>query len=244
MYGTCPVAAERQSAEVRTVTRICDLYKSFGDKQVLHGVSMDIPGGRITGLFGPSGCGKSTVARIACGLVAPDSGSILLNDRVLAAADGYDRKLGLSVQMVWQQTHASLDPSQRVGTGLKELIKYHKLADNAKHAEELMDMTLAEVGLSAQTAGHFPRQLSGGEAQRIALARALLLKPELLIMDEATSMLDVSTQANIAGLVRRLVNERNMAVLFISHDRQLLNVFADDLYVFENGRALKAAVEK
>ncbi|MBO4819300.1 MAG: ABC transporter ATP-binding protein [Firmicutes bacterium] len=214
---------------------IVKLSKSFGNKQILSGLSMELEGGRITGLFGPSGCGKSTVARILCGLEEPDGGDVLLDGQKLLSKGYYDRKAGLGIQIVWQQPHASLDPVQRVGTGLKELASYHGLASGGKELESLTDGVLASVGLSGDIKKHFPRQLSGGEAQRIALARALMLSPRLLIMDEATSMLDVSMQANISALVKEKIEKTGMGVLFISHDRDLLDHLADDIYVFKNG---------
>ncbi len=217
---------------------IRDLRKSFGGREVLSGVSMDIPYGSVTGLFGPSGCGKSTIARILCGLEASDGGEIVMDDSVLAKDQGYDRKRGLPVQMVWQQPHASLDPVQRVGKGLEELIRYHGIAKEREAVSKAATDLLASVGLAKDIGRHFPRQLSGGEAQRVSLARALALKPKLLIMDEATSMLDVSVQANIVELVKAMMRETGMGILFISHDRELLEVTADRIYVFDGGRVV------
>ena len=211
------------------------LSKSFGDKQILSDLSMVLEGGRITGLFGPSGCGKSTMAKILCGLEEPDGGEVLLDGQSLLSKGHYDRKAGLGIQIVWQQPHASLDPVQRVGAGLKELASYHGLASGGKDPEYIADEALASVGLSEGIKKHFPRQLSGGEAQRIALARALMLSPKLLIMDEATSMLDVSMQANISALVKEKIKMTGMGVMFISHDRDLLDNLADEIYVFKNG---------
>ena len=222
--------------EVRPVKlEIIRLSKSFGNKKVLSDLSMSLEGGKITGLFGPSGCGKSTVARILCGLEDPDGGEVLLDGKRLLSKGYYDRKTGLGIQIVWQQPHASLDPVQRVGTGLKELASYHKLSLGGKDPEAAACEALASVGLSEEIKKHFPRQLSGGEAQRIALARALMLSPKLLIMDEATSMLDVSMQANIVALVKEKMQMTGMGVLFISHDKDLLDNLADDIYFFKNG---------
>lgn len=215
---------------------IRDLHKSFGEKSVLSGVSMDIPYGSITGLFGPSGCGKSTIANILCGLEMADSGEILMNGDILSDPSFYDRKNGLRIQVVWQQPHASLDPMQRVVKGLEELIRYHHLAEGKEGVQQMASDLLTSVGLAKEKGRHFPRQLSGGEAQRVSLARALALSPKLLIMDEATSMLDVSVQANIVELVRSKMKETGMGVLFISHDRELLDAIADRIYLFEDGR--------
>ena len=212
-----------------------EVNKRFEEKEVLKAVSMMIEDGVITGLFGPSGCGKSTIARVVCGLEKPDSGEVMLDDRPLWNNGSYSRDLGLAVQLVWQQPHAALDPMQRVGAGMVELALYHKLAENRKDASRLTDEVFASVGLAADIKKHFPRQISGGEAQRVAIARALMLDPKTLIMDEATSMLDVSTQANVVSLVKDHINKTGMGVLFISHDKDLLDSLADRMYVFENG---------
>ena len=218
------------------MTKIVDLRKSFSGKEVLCGASLEIDDGEAVGLFGPSGCGKSTIARILTGLVAPDGGEAYLEEKKLLDKDMYDRRLGLAIQMVWQQPYSSLDPAQRIGAGFTELIKYHKMAKSSKEAGKIAEETLRSVGLPPSIAGHLPGQISGGEAQRVSLARALLFRPRLLIMDEATSMLDVSTQANVVGLVKELMQGNGGSVLFISHDMELLKASCGRIYTMENGR--------
>ena len=215
--------------------RISDLHKSFGGKDVLSGACMTINDGETVGLFGPSGCGKSTIARILTGLVAPDTGEVSIGSRKLLDPDTYDRQLGLAIQMVWQQPYSSLDPQQRIGAGLTELIRYHKLAKSRKEADGMVNSSLRSVGLDPSIAGHLPGQISGGEAQRVSLARALLFRPQLLILDEATSMLDVSTQANVVGLVKGLMQENGGSVLFIIHDMELLKASCTCIYTMKDG---------
>ena len=215
--------------------RISSLYKSFDGKEVLSGACMTVKDGETVGLFGPSGCGKSTIARILTGLVAPDSGEVSIGDRKLLDPDSYDRSLGLAVQMVWQQPYSSLDPQQRIGAGFSELIRYHRLAKSRKEADGMISSSLRSVGLDQSIAGHLPGQISGGEAQRVSLARALLFNPQLLILDEATSMLDVSTQANVVGLVKHLMKENGGSVLFISHDMELLKASCNRIYMMKDG---------
>ena len=214
--------------------------KSFGSRPVLQDVSLTIPDGRIIGVFGASGIGKSTLAKLLCGVCAPDAGEIFLDGQLLVSADAaYDRKRRLAVQMVYQQPYASLDPSQKIGAGLRELISYHHLAENKKAAETLIADILVQMQLPAKILAHLPRQISGGEAQRVALARCLLLRPKLLILDEATSMLDVSTQANLLALVKAQMIPSGGSVLFISHDRALTDFYCDTVYEFDEDHRLK-----
>ena len=201
---------------------------------------MTIPNGSIIGVSGASGIGKSTLAKILCGVTAPDAGAVFLDGKLLVSPkEAYDRKRGLAIQMVYQQPYATLDPSQKIGTGLRELISYHRLAENKRAAEKLIADILAQMQLPDKILAHLPRQISGGEAQRVALARCLLLRPKLLILDEATSMLDVSTQANLLALVKAQMVPGGGAVLFISHDRALTEFYCDTVYEFDEDHQLK-----
>ena len=214
--------------------------KSFGNQTVLQDVSMTIPDGSIIGIFGASGIGKSTLAKILCGVTAPDAGKIFLDGQLLVSEkSSYDRRHCLAIQMVYQQPYATLDPSQKIGAGLRELISYHRLAENKKAAEAMIADVLAQMQLPPKILAHLPRQISGGEAQRVALARCLLLSPKLLILDEATSMLDVSTQANLLTLVKAQMIPSGGSVLFISHDRALTNFYCDTVYEFDKTHQLK-----
>ena len=207
--------------------------KAFDGKQVLQNVTLDIPDGQICGIFGKSGIGKSTLAKVLCGICPPDGGRILLDGQCLVSQSvPYDRRLGIAIQMVYQQPYATLDPRQKIGSGFKELIRYHGFAPKGKE-RALTEDVLVKVGLEPQILAHLPHQISGGEAQRVAIARCLLFRPKLLILDEATSMLDVSTQANVLGMVRRQMQEHHGSILLISHDEALVNLLCDQIYVFE-----------
>lgn len=201
---------------------------------------MTIPNGSIIGVSGASGIGKSTLAKILCGVMPPDAGEVFLDGQLLVSEkSNYDRRRGLSIQMVYQQPHATLDPSQKIGAGLRELISYHRLTKNRQETEKLIADILAQMQLPSKILAHLPRQISGGEAQRVALARCLLLSPKLLILDEATSMLDVSTQANLLALVKAQMLPNGGSVLFISHDRALTNFYCDTVYEFDEDHRLK-----
>lgn len=214
--------------------------KSFGNQTVLQDVSMTIPNGSIIGVSGASGIGKSTLAKILCGVTAPDAGAVFLDGKLLVSQkEAYDRKRGLAIQMVYQQPYATLDPAQKIGAGLRELISYHRLTKNRQETEKLIADILAQMQLPSKILAHLPRQISGGEAQRVALARCLLLSPKLLILDEATSMLDVSTQANLLALVKAQMVSGGGSVLFISHDRALTDFYCDTVYAFDEDHRLK-----
>lgn len=214
--------------------------KSFGNQTVLQDVSLNIPDGSIIGMSGASGIGKSTLAKILCGVTAPDAGAVFLDGKLLVSPkEAYDRKRGLAIQMVYQQPYATLDPSQKIGAGLRELISYHRLTKNRQETEKLIADILAQMQLPSKILAHLPRQISGGEAQRVALARCLLLSPKLLILDEATSMLDVSTQANLLALVKAQMVSGGGSVLFISHDRALTDFYCDTVYAFDEDHRLK-----
>ncbi len=212
-----------------------NLKKSFGEKRIFENLTMTIPQGEIVGIYGKSGVGKSTLAKVLCGVQKPDGGAVYLEDKLLCSAKTpYDRKLGVQIQMVYQQPYATLDPRQKLYDGFLELIHYHHFAKSKAEALRLTHDLLEEVGLERDILFHLPHQISGGEAQRIAIARCLLFQPKLLILDEATSMLDVMTQANVLALVRRVMKKRGGSVMLISHDEGLVPYFCNSVYHFEN----------
>lgn len=213
------------------------LQKAFRKKTVLEDVSFTIREGETVGLYGESGTGKSTVAKLLTGVCRPDAGRILLDGKLLVSGDTpYDRNSGLIIQQVFQQPDAALDPRQRIRDGLIELIRYHKLAETKEEEQERARKAAEAVGLDQAILTRLPHQISGGEAQRVCIAKCMLFRPRLLILDEATSMLDVSTQANVLAMVRRSMRETNGSVLLISHDRPLAEHLCDRIYTFENKR--------
>ena len=229
---------------LRGMIALQNIDKSFDGKRVLQNISLEIPDNQICGVFGKSGIGKSTLAKILCGVCPPDAGRILLDNRCLVSNDRpYDRRLGISIQMVYQQPYATLDPRQKIGSGFRELIRYHRFAPKGKE-QALTEEILTKVGLEPQILAHLPHQISGGEAQRVAIARCLLFQPRLLILDEATSMLDVSTQANVPGVVRRQMRANGGSVLLISHDEGLVKSLCDQIYVFDNQSKTQEEKEK
>ncbi len=212
-----------------------NLKKAFGTRPIFEDVSFHIRAGETVGIYGQSGIGKSTLAKILCGVLKPDAGSVFLDDAMIYSSDTpYDRKKGVQIQMVYQQPYASLDHNQKLLSGFYELIRYHRFAASKAEAKALIAARMEEVGLEIDILNHLPHQISGGEAQRVAIAKSLLFQPRLLILDEATSMLDVSTQANVIALVRRVMAKHNGSILLISHDRELVNHLCNRIYIFEH----------
>ena len=215
---------------------LINISKKYGNKQVLDKVDMQIGTGAIVGLYGESGEGKSTLAKVLCGVVVPDGGRVELDGKpLLSDKQKYDRKLGLGVQMVYQQPYSVLDPSQKIIKGLKELIRYHGIV-KADEIDSLIDSIAEEMDLDKDIFYHLPHQISGGEAQRIAIAKSLLFEPRLLILDEATSMLDISTQANVLGIIKKQTKKYDGSILMISHDKQLLDCICSSVFELQNGK--------
>ena len=215
---------------------LINISKKYGNKQVLDKVDMQICTGTIVGLYGESGEGKSTLAKVLCGVVVPDGGRVELDGKpLLSDKQKYDRKLGLGIQMVYQQPYSVLDPSQKIIKGLNELIRYHSIV-KTDEIDSLIDRIAVEMDLDKDIFYHLPHQISGGEAQRIAIAKSLMFEPRLLILDEATSMLDISTQANVLGIIKKQTKKYDGSILMISHDKKLLDCICNSIFELHNGK--------
>lgn len=202
----------------------------------LKGVSLVVGEGEKVAVVGKSGEGKSTLARIICGLTPPDGGNVYVDGKPLFDAKRrYDRVTGKTVQVVPQHPFASLDPVQPVGRAISEALRVSRRAADRSQAQRMTEELLECVQLEKDIATRVPAQISGGQAQRIAIARALAVNPSVLISDEATAMLDVSSQAQILALLDTLVITRKLSVLFISHDEAVVEAFADRRYRLTDG---------
>jgi peptide/nickel transport system ATP-binding protein len=193
-------------------------------------VDLVVPSGQVVGLVGESGSGKSTLARAAVGLVAPAAGKILLDGKPVP------RRGRRPLQMVFQDPYASLDPRMTAGESIAEAIP--RRAERFSRRDEAARLTEL-VGLPPGTVGKFPAELSGGQRQRVALARALAGRPDVIIADEITSALDVSTQGAVLNLVRDLQRELNLSMLFISHNLAVVRYVADHVAVMYQGRIVE-----
>lgn len=213
---------------------IRDLHVTFaGGVRAVRGVSLSVAQGESYGIVGESGSGKSTVLRALCGLAPTTQGTILLDGKPLETprrADFYRR-----VQMVFQDPYASLHPRHTVDKVLSEPLAIHGFTDR----EARVERALAEVGLAGNFRFRFPHQLSGGQRQRVAVARALILEPQVLLLDEPTSALDASIQAEVLNLLDRLRAERGLTYVMVSHDLAVVAHMCDRLMVMQHGRAVE-----
>jgi ABC-type glutathione transport system ATPase component len=204
---------------------------------VLADVSLVLTEGRIIGLVGPSGCGKSTLGRIILGLEQPDRGRVLFRGRDVRHMNR-SSKMGFrkNVQLVPQHPDAAFNPRLSIGASLREVFRFHGVCPRHKQADYL-EAALQHVCVPPEFLKRYPTQLSGGEIQRLAIARAILTKPSLLVLDEVTSMVDVSVQAAVIHTLRDLHREQGAAFLFITHDIALANVFCDEILSMESNGA-------
>lgn len=210
--------------------------KSATTTVALTDVSFEIGDGKKVGLIGKSGEGKSTIANVLCGAVAPDGGVTLKDGKSLWDDKGkYDKLLGKEIQIVPQQPLLALDPMQRAGDTVKEALVATKHAKLGKDAKEKALRLFDTVGLERTLWRRLPLHLSGGQVQRLVIARALAIQPTLLISDESTSMLDPATTKSILDLYDKLVATLGISVLFISHDIETVKDFCDEIYLLKDG---------
>lgn len=204
------------------ILEVKHLKKSFGEKIIFDDINFSINAGECLGVVGRSGCGKSTMARIIARFIPADGGQIFLNGIDITNTKNL-KSVYKNMQMIFQLPEDSFDPRRTLGWSIGEPLRNY----NFENIDDRIKILLAEVGLTADFVERYPHEVSGGQCQRAAIARAISLSPKLLICDEATSALDVTTQAQIVKLLRRLCTEKNLAILFITHDLEILKEIAD-----------------
>lgn len=203
-------------------------------------VSFALEKGRTFGLVGNSGCGKTTLSRMITRVLKPTSGRICFEGADIATFDRRQRKTyHRRVQVIFQNPEGSLDPSMRIMDSLLEVMAIHRLGENRQARMDKIQTALKQVGLPEHLLSRYPHQISGGEGQRLVICRALLLEPEVLLLDEPTSMLDVSVQASIMNLLRDLQQELDLTYLYITHDIELLGWISHTIGVMQRGRLVE-----
>jgi peptide/nickel transport system ATP-binding protein len=241
--------------ELRDITRRFEKKLDFAGRiaqrlgapvreEVVHAVdrvNLTVRKGEVVGLVGESGCGKSTLGRMVAGILPPTEGTILRDGRDIKALTGAEaRQMKLRTQMIFQDPYASLNPRMRVQDIVGEAPRVHGLLDGAAF-DDYVDEQMRRAGLDPNFKRRYPHQFSGGQRQRIGIARALAVKPDFIVCDEAVAALDVSIQAQILNLFMRLRRELDLTYLFISHDLGVVEHLSDRVVIMYLGRVVEEA---
>lgn len=217
------------------------LTKYFGKTKVLDGVDLTVYKGESFGLVGESGCGKTTLGRTLLGLYSADGGSVRFDGQeVLGLRGRARREFAKKAQMIFQDPIASLDPRMTVGEIVAEGLLIHG-EKRGKALTEKVERALRSVGLPASAMGRYPHEFSGGQRQRVGIARAIVVKPQLIVADEPVSALDVSVQAQVINLMSDLKKELGLTVLFVAHDLSVVRYFCDRVAVMYAGQIVELA---
>ena len=222
--------------QVKNLFQHFKISRNFTVKAV-NGVSFEINAGETYGLVGESGSGKTTIGRSIIRLYDPTDGEIFFNSAKISGTLGYrvNKMLRQNMQMIFQDPMSSLNPRKKIGDIIAEGLDIHKLYKNLNERKEIISEILKKVGLSPAHAERYPQQFSGGQRQRVGIARALVMKPKLIIADECISALDVSIQAQVVNLMKDIQAETNCAYLFIAHDLSMVKYISDRIGVLHKG---------
>ena len=232
---------------MQSLVEVKDLHVRYGDYEAVKGVSFSLGKGEILGIVGESGSGKSTIAKTLMGLTQSSGGSIAWGTGNREQGTG---KRGTSVQMIFQDAVGSLNPRMTVRQTLREIIEFsnNRIIESGKRNIRTFDYSIIRlldlVGLSRAVLDQYPREMSGGQCQRISIARALACEPEVLIADEPVSALDVSVQARILNLLRDLRRDLGLSILLIAHDLAVVKNVCDRICVMEHGLFVDAGDAK
>ncbi|MBE9373880.1 dipeptide ABC transporter ATP-binding protein [Saccharopolyspora sp. HNM0983] len=240
-----PILQVRDLVKHFPVTQGVLLRRTIGHVRAVDGVSFDLGRGETFGLVGESGCGKSTLAQVLMRLEKPTSGTALFEGRDMFAMKGAElRKLRRDMQIVLQDPYTSLNPRRTVGDIVGEPFEIHPevapKGDRRRKVQELLDV----VGLNPEHVQRYPHQFSGGQRQRIGIARALALRPKVLVCDEPVSALDVSIQAQVMNLLGELQQEFGLSYVFIAHDLGVVRHLSDRVAVMYLGRVVETGTDE
>ena len=210
--------------------------------KAVDGVSFELKAGETLGIVGESGCGKSTLARAVIRMIPSESGDVMWLGQDLMALDSKEmRARRKEVQMIFQDPLASLDPRMNIGEIIAEPIKTHYPKTPRAEIKKMVEEVMIKVGLLPNLVNRYPHEFSGGQCQRIGIARALILKPKLIICDEPVSALDVSIQAQVVNLLKELQEEMGMALIFIAHDLSIVKHISTRIMVLYLGNMVELA---
>jgi oligopeptide transport system ATP-binding protein len=235
------------AAKNGAILEVKDLKKHFrvgrgATLKAVDGISLEIKKGETMGLVGESGCGKTTAGRILVRLYEPSYGEVNFEGKSVHEAEGEEGKLlNRKMQMIFQDPQASLNPRMIVSDIIAEGLDIHNLVGSDKDRLDRVHELLEVVGLHKEHANRYPHEFSGGQRQRIGVARALAVDPEFIVADEPVSALDVSIQAQVINLMRRLQEERGLTYLFISHDLSVVKYISDRVGVMYLGQLVELA---
>ncbi len=220
------------------------MFQEPGTVKALNGASFNLFAGKTLAIVGESGCGKSTLARVLTMIEPPTSGLLKIEGKEIALVDGKPpRELRKQVQIVFQNPYGSLNPRKTVAAMLEEPLMLNTDLDKSRRRAAAEEM-IAKVGMRPEHADRYPHMFSGGQRQRLAIARSLMLRPKILILDEPVSALDLSIQAQILNLLSDLQDEFGLAYIFISHDLSVVHRIADEIIVMYFGKPVEAGPSK
>jgi oligopeptide/dipeptide ABC transporter ATP-binding protein len=252
--GSVPPEERQPDADADAIVRVRDLRKHFpidrgivirrkiGAVKAVDGVSFEVRRGETLGIVGESGCGKSTTAKLMMGLLTASAGEISVEGEDITRARGAALKaVRREVQIIFQDPYASLNPRKTIGSIIAEPFAIHGLERGRGERKRAVQELMETVGLNPEHYNRYPHEFSGGQRQRVGVARALALKPKLLIADEPVSALDVSIQAQVLNLLRDLQRRLGLALVFIAHDLSVVRHMCDRVAVMYLGKIVEIA---
>ena len=238
-------STKKRVLNLKSVTKTYSkMFQTIGSKNMnipaIKNVTFSMNEGECLGLVGQSGCGKSTLARCILGLESLDHGTIVLDGSPISLKNGINRHVRSKIQVVFQDPFSSFNPRHRISKIISEPLNLLETKHSKKVKSDLLKETILNVGMSEDDLIKYPHQFSGGQRQRIALARALIIRPKLIILDEALSALDVSLRSNIISLLQKLSLNYNLSYLFISHDIHLIKAITNRVLIMQKGNIVES----